>query len=459
MTCSSNLLSQISGWVWTKTTSTTGTDHPRSTTSSHSSKTKVSSFFDIRAFVEESKSNDDTTAVANTYQYVRNAFQCSTGKDILQCAPARKGRGGVDDATTMSDSHNDDDEDDDMDDDDDQYEYDQQMRRLASWGTFGTIGTTDSLDTNPILIDYNNSNNNNNTVLYTIDDDGRPIDPQIIEKAKQRNRAKLQQKHSQAGDHNKTKSTIGTTPPKRSVKFAYPPITSLKQCPRIDPEELDILFFSDEELATYEHDRRSTGVVDDVEIVAISTSFSDHDNTNTAPSTSPEANTHEKDTTPSTPSHSTTISNHPTNSSHPPTPVTTPKTSFRFKSLMMSSPRTLLRNSNQQQPSPNIAITGRPATPNLKRRNSFGSSISSSLGKGNTSSTNNNNNSSMSSRCSATDENSSSLPGTSPSTHHDPMTNTAATVNNNTSGTTPEQPKRLLKSVQIFLRERSTAYA
>ena len=57
-----------------------------------------------------------------------------------------------------------------------------------------------------------------------------------------------------------------------SVQFAYPPISSLKEVPRMAPEELDALFFTTEELDLYEQDRRQTTTVDDVEIVAVSTS-------------------------------------------------------------------------------------------------------------------------------------------------------------------------------------------
>jgi hypothetical protein len=124
-------------------------------------------------------------------------------------------------------------------------EDDDQMRRLGSWGTFGTIGTNESLDN--LTVDE-----------MKFDDDGNPIHPQLLEKAKQK-REKLQQGASK----------------KRGVKFAYPPISSLRQCPRIEPEDVDLLFFSDEELETYENDRRSAGTVDDIEIVAVSTSFSD----------------------------------------------------------------------------------------------------------------------------------------------------------------------------------------
>jgi hypothetical protein len=119
---------------------------------------------------------------------------------------------------------------------------DDQMRRLGSWGTFGTLATNESLETTA-------------DASLKYDDDGHRIDPVILEKAKQ-NREKFRLR-------------------KRAVKFAYPPITSLKQCPRVDPTDLDRLFFTTEELDTYENDRRSTGTVDDVEIVAVSTSISD----------------------------------------------------------------------------------------------------------------------------------------------------------------------------------------
>ncbi len=406
MTCSSTLISNLSGWVCTEPT----TDKSVDDNANQTSKTEASSYFDIRGIVAESSENN-TTAV-KTYHYVRNAFQCS-GKDLLQCAPPVSGRGGVDDAATMSDSYNDDDES-----DDDEY---QQMRRLASWGTFGTIGTTDSLDINHRNMEHTNVNGS--SIVHMIDDDGHPIDPQIAEKSIQRNRAKLQQQQ-QVGDHT-NKYSSSAKPKRRSVKFAYPPITSLKQCPRIDPEELDDLFFSDQELATYEHDRRSTGAVDDVEIVAISTSTSDDDKaTKKAPKTSAAVISPEKDVTSTVPEQSTDFSS---TKNH----VMTPKTTFRFKSLMLSSPRSLLRNST----------TTSLIAPKLKGKNSFGSSMSSSLGKG-------------SSKSSATDENSSALPETSPTTD-DPMIN--ANEKKEASATAPEPPKRLLKSVQIFLRERSTA--
>jgi hypothetical protein len=128
------------------------------------------------------------------------------------------------------------------------FNEDDQMRRLGSWGTFGTINTNESLD----------------AATAFFDDDGNAIDPIIYEQ-------------------HKRKRELVRKEPKRAVKFAYPPITSLKQCPRPPKEDLPQLFFTEEELDQYEADRRSTYIVDDVEIVAVSTSLSSDDVPERAP--------------------------------------------------------------------------------------------------------------------------------------------------------------------------------
>jgi len=119
------------------------------------------------------------------------------------------------------------------------------MRRLGSWGTFGTIGTQDSIET---CVEEPS--------VY-LDDDGHRIDPALIEKARR-----------------KREEARARAEASRAVKFEYPPITSLRQCPRPDPDDLELLFFTTEELDTYEADRRSAAIVDDVEIVAVSSSGS-----------------------------------------------------------------------------------------------------------------------------------------------------------------------------------------
>jgi len=119
------------------------------------------------------------------------------------------------------------------------------MQRLGSWSTFGTLATQDSIETNL----------DETTVLY--DDDGNQISSVLLQKA--RRKREIAQAKASA---------------QRSVKFEYPPVTSLRQCPRPEPEDMDQLYFTSEELDAYEDDRRSTKIVDDVEIVAVSSSDS-----------------------------------------------------------------------------------------------------------------------------------------------------------------------------------------
>jgi hypothetical protein len=181
--------------------------------------TTATGLFNLNS-VEESKTSDDAPFLraltcsardlSDALSAARNSFTCPGGS------------GGSDDISYSSE--------------------DDQMRRLASWGTFATLATNESIETNA-------------ETVAQLDDDGNPIDQILFEKAKQ-SREKFRVK-------------------KRAVKFAYPPISSMKQCPRPDPDDLENLFFTTDELDLYEHDRRSTGTVDDVEIVAVSTSSSD----------------------------------------------------------------------------------------------------------------------------------------------------------------------------------------
>jgi hypothetical protein len=85
------------------------------------------------------------------------------------------------------------------------------------------------------------------------DDEGNAINPVLLEKAK-RHREQRKKKKGR----------------KRLVKFDYPPISSLRECPRADPADLPNLFFTEDELDQIEDDRFNTKTADDVEIVAIS---------------------------------------------------------------------------------------------------------------------------------------------------------------------------------------------
>ena len=130
-----------------------------------------------------------------------------------------------------------------------------QLRRLTSWGTVGTYETAETLGTR----EFNKSKTavpHRTTVVE--DDDGIPIDVQLLQK---------------------TKLPLSSKPPqnqqprrKRVVRFDYPPISSLRECPRTQPEQIEDLFFTEHELEQIEDDRYSTISADDVEIVAISTS-------------------------------------------------------------------------------------------------------------------------------------------------------------------------------------------
>lgn len=130
-------------------------------------------------------------------------------------------------------------------------EENNQIRRLGSWGTINTVGTGGTTDTDlnslesakaPIEIQFGIE-----------DDDGNTIDPVLLQKAK---------KHREKRSSRREKL----------VKFDYPPIKSLRQCPRADPADLPDLFFTEGELDQIEDDRFSTMSTDDIEIVAVSSS-------------------------------------------------------------------------------------------------------------------------------------------------------------------------------------------
>jgi hypothetical protein len=126
-----------------------------------------------------------------------------------------------------------------------------QLQRLSSWGTNGT----------------NNSNSSDSVLSLAthetqkqVDDDGHLIPQVLLATAQKRRQARRR---------------------KRVVRFDYPPISSLRECPRPDPNDLPDLFFTEEELDEIEADRTSTITADDIEIVAVgstrSTASSDYD--------------------------------------------------------------------------------------------------------------------------------------------------------------------------------------
>jgi len=136
-------------------------------------------------------------------------------------------------------------------------EENNQIRRLGSWGTVNTLGTNGTTDTG-----FNSHDVLRAPLEIRLgmeDDDGNVINPLLLEKAQQRIERKVSRRE-------------------KVVKFEYPPIKSLRQCPRPNPEDLPALFFTEHELDQIEDDRYSTMSTDDIEIVAVSSRNSDTEN-------------------------------------------------------------------------------------------------------------------------------------------------------------------------------------
>jgi hypothetical protein len=131
-------------------------------------------------------------------------------------------------------------------------EEDIRVRRLASWNTQGTIEQIDTIDSLE------------NSMTQQMDDSGYSVESK-------------KGKYARA-----TKTKDKKYSRRRVVSFEYPPVTSMRQCPRLDREQLPELFFTQEELEDYEADRECTYNTDDIEIVAISHSLSDGDKQNHA---------------------------------------------------------------------------------------------------------------------------------------------------------------------------------
>lgn len=115
-----------------------------------------------------------------------------------------------------------------------------QLQRLTSWDT-NEMSSSMSLSISTI---------DGDGPMKITDDDGNIIPPELVEKI-QKQREKRRRRR------------------KRVVRFDYPPIKSLRECPRHNPEDLQNLFFTEEELDEIEADRLSTIAADDIEIVAV----------------------------------------------------------------------------------------------------------------------------------------------------------------------------------------------
>ena len=100
-----------------------------------------------------------------------------------------------------------------------------------------------------------------------VDDDGNEISSEMITSLKAR-REQREAAASAAGTSQRAKKKTSSSR-RRVVQFDYPPISSLRECPRHDPADQGKLFFSEEELDELEEDRIACKMVDDIEVVAV----------------------------------------------------------------------------------------------------------------------------------------------------------------------------------------------
>jgi len=166
-------------------------------------------------------------------------------------------------------------------------EENSQLRRLGSWGTIGSGFTNGTNGTFGTYTEQGGSPTSSqeyeNIKPFVLEDDaGNAIDPVLLERAQ---KLKLQQRQQQQQQNQNGKDgtvVIGKDgkPVKRRrhrtkvVQFDYPPIKSLRQYIRPDPEDLPNLFFTEQELDQIEEDRYCTMSTDDIEIVAVSSKLS-----------------------------------------------------------------------------------------------------------------------------------------------------------------------------------------
>jgi hypothetical protein len=177
-------------------------------------------------------------------------------------------------------------------------EENSQLRRLGSWGTINsgfTSGTGGTFGTYELGGSPASSAEDADIMRLLMEDDhGHAIDPILLERTqklkqqRQQQQQKQQQKQHPAGasDTKKVKRKKRRT---KVVQFDYPPIKSLRQYIRPDPEDLPNLFFTEQELDQIEEDRYCTMSTDDIEIVAVSSKLSSsEDNDEDYPKNAPQ---------------------------------------------------------------------------------------------------------------------------------------------------------------------------
>ena len=163
----------------------------------------------------------------------------------------------------------------------------QHLERMTSWNTLGTLNTfgTNNTRADDAATDDNinalgmlglddsqdrpvgdkGNNNIGAPKAPIVDDDGNEISSEMLMDLKAR-RERMAVATTGTDDSQRMEKTATR---RRVVQFDYPPISSLRECPRHDPEDQNKLFFSEEELDELEEDRMACKMADDVEVVAV----------------------------------------------------------------------------------------------------------------------------------------------------------------------------------------------
>jgi hypothetical protein len=126
------------------------------------------------------------------------------------------------------------------------------LERLNSWETNGSLGTTQTLDTAGDTVNTGFTQGSNSVVSPV---NGTPKTPTGRKKTGKKKGKKRKKR-------------------KKVVNFEYPPISSMKEVPRVTTEQMKDLFFTEDELDEYERDRKHN-ISDDVEVVAVQYSSSE----------------------------------------------------------------------------------------------------------------------------------------------------------------------------------------
>jgi hypothetical protein len=340
----------------------------------------------------------------------------------------------------------------------------QQLRRLTSWGT---LATQDTLETNQsfgtLISERLLSKAPVAHASLIVDDDGIPINTRIFERTVEASH----KRHS--------------TKRKRLVQFDYPPVSSFRECPRLAEADVALMFFSPEELDLYEDDRISTSVADDVEVVAVASSVP----TRTTPpvqviaepaaakqqlantSSFPRTNSLRSPTGMRSPNSMTGSSlfswTSPTNSNSCPAQhkqrlLRSPMSVSSLRASPTSSSITTTTNNNNNSPARKVLQMVRSPSPVIR--------TSPIWGKYNNNNNNNNNNSRQHTAKVFTYDHADVLAsknakrksprGDKSSNNNQEEDGTTTTTTTNQAASSPIKDKRLVKSVQIYLRERST---